>query len=564
MGGIGATDDFSFLFGYDPAYWRGLRKHGFIDRHAGVRLIQCLYTPRHRCFNQFAAPGGCLHAEVWPQRRPLLIDRGCGGISYENYPFDRRLLDAYASRLGDRFLGIQLHEWVCNTANDWHRIRKVWPEDKPLTLKALQEHFDWRTPQTCLETGEPHDFVGQTYPDTPKRFADRCREYFKRKHRDFHGYLTSVPSYGLTHARALRWGARVVMPEQGHHIPMARVHQAAARGAVRQGGRGSFGSYYAPWGNSPDSVTCYTPFTLWYTPAEALCGDAFKHRGNGGSSRAFQRRLFWWAYLTGARFLAEEWGPENTFFDWTDFDLTPYGQVLADFLSFVRTSGRGRIMTPAAVVIDREWFALDTFFLAGRGPYWTAPTPHQELVAEFFRQLVGHPLSEPADDEWVLPASPMPDAFDLLLDDAPAEFLSRYAVLAYVGEKPQRFRRKLRHYSGKLIALDEPAQTAREMTEAIVSTLPLRVEGRVNWLLCHKDGTWQLGLFNPAGVTVDFHRGERADPGKTATATITEGGCLHQARLTAAWPQTTRLRAARGRIEVSIGPGGLAVVEIPQ
>ncbi len=70
----------------------------YMEKHAVARLIQCLYTPRHRCFNQFAAPGGCLHAEVWPKRRPLLIDRGCGGISYENYPFDRRLLDAYAGR----------------------------------------------------------------------------------------------------------------------------------------------------------------------------------------------------------------------------------------------------------------------------------------------------------------------------------------------------------------------------------------------------------------------------------------------------------------------------------
>ena len=106
-------------------------------------------------------------------------------------------------------------------------------------------------------------------------------------------------------------------------------------------------------------------------------------------------------------------------------------------------------MTPAAVVVDRESVRPRRFYLATKRPYWSAPTPHQELVAEFFRRLVGHVSSPPNDDEWVLPASPMPDAFDLLLDDAPAELLSRYAVLAYVGERPERFRRKLRRLLGQ-------------------------------------------------------------------------------------------------------------------
>jgi hypothetical protein len=561
-----SQDDFFFLFGYDPIYWRGLRKHGLVDEYAGARLIQCLFTPRHRCFNQFAAPGGCLHEEVWLQRRPLLIDRGCGGINYEDYPFDGRLLDAYARRLGDRFLGVQLHEWVCNTGNDWDRISRMWPKDRPVELKPLQEAFDWRTPATCLETGDPHDFVGQRFPRTPEEFALACRGFFRRKLKDFHGHLASVPSTGLGHAKAMRWGAQVVMPEHGHHIPMARIHTAAARGAVRQEGRGSFGSYFAPWANSPDSVICYTPFSLWYSPAEALCGEAFKWRGNGGCSRAFQRRLFWWAYLTGARFLAEEWGPENTFFDWKGFDLTSYGQVVVDFLDFVRSHGRGRLVTPAAVVIDREGFCLDTYFLAGQRKKWLGfyePTAHQQAMSEFFRQLIGHKDSPPNDDARVLPASPMPDAFDVVLDDAPAEFLSRYAVLAYVGERPDRFRRKLRGCSAQSIFLEDPARTAREFTEATLARLPLRVEGPVNWLLCRKKDSLQVGIFNPAGVTTDFHKGERSEAKAVATASILGSPSGSRARLSAAWPAGTRIRSAAGRIEVTVGPGGLAVVEIP-
>jgi hypothetical protein len=554
-------DAFHFLFGYDPVYWKGLRKHNLINEHAGVRLLQCLYTPRMRCFNQWAAPGGCLYDEVWHQRRPLLIDRGCGGVAYENYPFDQRLMDRYARRLGDRFLGVQFHEWVCNVANDWHRIRQFVPLGRKVTLQACQEYFDYRSVDRALETGDPSDFAGRAFPSDPKAFAAECRRYQARKLADFHGYLCTVPSTGMAYAQTIRWGARVVMPEHGHHIPMARVHTAAARGAIRQHGRGQFGSYYAPWGNRPDSVTCHTPFNLWYLPSDLLCGDAFKHRGNGGSSRAFQRRLFWWAYLTGARYLAEEWGPENTFFDWNDFDLTPYGHVVRDFMQFVTKVGRGGLLTPAAVIIDRDWFGLDAYFLAGgRAKYlrFYEPTDHQQKVAAFFRALTGHQPAPPNDDSAVLSASPMPDAFDVVVDDAAPEVLDRYKVLLYVGEHPRRLRR----YQGRLMMLDDPVRTAKAVTAATLEHLPLRIDGPVNWLVTRKAGVYQVGLFNPHGVTVDFVRGEQSDPQATVAATITGRSSVKQVRVRYAWPDQSRVvRISRHAVKVAVGPGGLVIVE---
>lgn len=556
-------DEFFFLFGYDPQYWRGLRKHGLVDQHAGVRLIQCLYTPRMRCFNQWASPGSLLHKEVWRRRRPLLIDRGCGGISYENYAFDKGLMDAYARRLKGRFLGVQFHEWACNVGNDWRRLSNVLPEGQRVSLQLCQEHFDWRTPETCLETGDPHDFVGRRPPQTVQEFARECRRYQQRKVKDSHGYLTCVPSQGMAYAETIRWGARVVMPEHGHHIPMGRVHTAAARGAVRQAGVGQFGSYYAPWGNNPDSVTCYLPWTMWYSPAEALCGGAFRHGGNGGSSRAFQRRLLWWAYLTGARYIAEEWGPENTFYDWKDFQLTPYGEVVRDFLRFVNTVGRGRPVTPSALVLDRDWFGLDTYFLAGREKFhrFYDPPVHQSSVARFFQTLTGYRRSAPNDDAQVLTASEMPDAFDVITDAAEGDLLRRYRVLCYVGEHPGRLKRRLGGYGGKLIVMDGPDAAAKLLTEATVAELPVRVEGHVHWLINRKADGWQLAAFNPHGVTVDFVKGEQSDPKASALLSI-RGSGLGKAKVTSAWPGSTGLRRLQtDRLEADIGPGGLIVIE---
>ena len=553
---------FSFLFGYDPVYWRGLRKHGLIDGHAGVRLVQCDGTPSVRCFNEFALPGGGLHREVWKQRRPLLIDRGCGGMSYYEYPFDPALMERYARRLGDRFLGVQFHEWVSNATTEWFWLRRAFG-DNPLALRAIEERFDWSDMEHILQCGAPRHYANKRRPTSPEEMIAFCRDYQRRKLRDFHGYLTNVASYGIAHGSALRWGARVAMPEHGYHIPMGRVHTAAARGAVRQHG-GSFGSYYAPWGNNPDSVTCYLDRTLWHTPTELFCGDAFKHRGNGGSSRAFQRRLFHWAYLTGVRFLAEEWGPENTFYDWKAFDLTPYGEIVRDFLRFVRRAGRGKPVVPAAVVIDREWFGLDTKLLAGQRTYFgfNEPPPHQEKVARFFRALVGHRDSPPNDDARVLTAGAMPDAFDIVADDASPELLSGYSVLCYVGERPERFRRAARRLPCEWSVLDDPERTAKDLTASVLHRMPVRVEGNVNWLVCRKPDGWQVGLFNPHGVTTDFEKGERTDPAAAVTARVLAPGC-RRARASAKAPaESGVLRRQRDGFDVEIGPGGLLILEV--
>jgi len=57
---------------------------------------------------------------------------------------------------------------------------------------------------------------------------------------------------------------------------------------------------------------------------------------NGGSSRSLQERVHLFAWLAGAEFISEEWGLCNTFYDWQDYELTPYGQVKLDFLRLVR------------------------------------------------------------------------------------------------------------------------------------------------------------------------------------------------------------------------------------
>jgi hypothetical protein len=219
-------------------------------------------------------------------------------------------------------------------------------------------------------------------------------------------------------------------------------------------------------------------------------------------------------------------------------------------------------------------FYWDAYFLAsrrGRIQRFYEPTQADRAAAEFFRHLVGNEPSVPNDDAQVLTASAMPDAFDVVTDQAQADLLRRYRVLAYVGEHPARLRRRLRGCGGRVIFLDEPEAAASVLTEATLGLLPVRVEGPVHWLVNDKGRGLQIGIFNPRGVTVDFVRGERADPRAAVEATVwvgtdgrRAGGVrLDRARVSAAWPAGSGIRRrTAGRLDLAVGPGGLVVLEV--
>lgn len=53
---------------------------------------------------------------------PMYIDRLQGGVVFEGYKYDWRLVDRYREMLGEKFFGFQMHEWMSNYASDLQRI----------------------------------------------------------------------------------------------------------------------------------------------------------------------------------------------------------------------------------------------------------------------------------------------------------------------------------------------------------------------------------------------------------------------------------------------------------
>ncbi len=112
-----------------------------------------------------------------------------------------------------------------------------------------------------------------------------------------------------------------------------------------------------------------------------------------------------------------------------------------------------------------------------------------------------------------------------------------------------------------MLWLEDPAETAAAFATAACDRLPVRLEGKVNWLLSRKGDGWQLAAFNPHGVTVDFVKGEQADP-KAAVEISVSGTGVGRARAVSSWPAETRLGARRtGVLEATIGPGGGLILE---
>ncbi|HEX9784247.1 MAG TPA: hypothetical protein VGA56_16150, partial [Opitutaceae bacterium] len=275
-----------FYWSYHPEYWNGLRRRGLLRGDIGVRFVQSPWAPEDALFNRAAAPGTPLHRLIGKHGYGLLVDRGVGGCPYRLYAFDRALLDAYAARLGDRFLGVQLHEWM-----GW-----VGHVEKERLRRDHEPHARRDVPAVIASLGFGREFEERAPAPNVDAFVAEAAEVYRRLDPRFGNHVNLVDSGVQSYLQGLRLGARHIMPELGNQTPMSRLQVAYARGMARAAGR-PWGVYYECWGGKPFSVTCYTGRTLWRMPEQAGIGEGegIRHGGAGGSGRSLQKRLLLFA-----------------------------------------------------------------------------------------------------------------------------------------------------------------------------------------------------------------------------------------------------------------------------
>lgn len=498
---------FVFFHGYSPDTWDKMLATGLVGDNDGIRFQQSLDLPEELKFNDLAKKDGKLYNIVKERNCPFYIDRLQGGCYIENYPYDKTLLDEYRDLLGDKFYGFQMHEWLSNYRSDANKklaelSADEWTEEN--IKKVIFEKFPFKN--LFLECMTLEEMAAAGKPLTAERFYDNMTAIYKKRQKI--GELVPCDSAFLAYQFELQCGTKRIMPEVGAQTPDSRLQICYARGMTRREDK-SFGIYYEPWGGEPFSACAYNGAKNEWNMGE---GDfPFETYGsNGGSSRSLQKRIFLYAYLSGAEFISEEWGLYNTFLEGTDFELSPYGKVKRDFLSFVRKyNDIGDKLTPIAAVLPEELMVLDTC----SKPYslFEYESTSERLasvkngVSELFATSV--PMLGNKREIKALKNSDMPDAIDLLnRDDAMLKKYDYLVDLTFGSDLKDKF---------------SNICEAKEVQSLLRKLLPVYVDGGLHWMINEcKSGGYYLTVFNHSGIARSVAEGEYTLPEAEKTVTL--------------------------------------------
>ncbi len=351
---------FTYLHAYHtPETWDAQVKAGLVKENHGIRYCQSIDIDEELKFNNLARRDGHLHRLLQEHPMPFYIDRLQGGCFLEQYPYDMDLVEEYKTMLGEKFWGFQMHEWMSNYKSDLEKLERsgcaAWNADT--ITAAIRAAFPFE--HVFVEAMSPEEYEKTGKPGTYEEFLENARWLFKDRQDYTDGMLLPCDSGFLAYAMELKNGARRLMPEIGAQTANTRIQVAYARGMAKAYGV-PFGTYYEPWGGDPFSSCCYNKEgrNEWNIGPETF---PFETNGeNGGSSRSMQRRMHLYSYFAGVSFIAEEWGLCNTFYDWNNFELSPYGRVKKEFIELTEKYPEiGTPVTPIAVVLPKELEVLD-------------------------------------------------------------------------------------------------------------------------------------------------------------------------------------------------------------
>ncbi|NLE58237.1 MAG: hypothetical protein GX616_07750 [Planctomycetes bacterium] len=505
------------LYHDDPAFIEGLRRHDLLHDY-GFRLHNTGLVRQPFGKRWLASPR---LEEARRSGRWYYIDRISGGMPYQSLDG----VEAVAEKLRDdpNFLGFQFHEWVNAANHDYRRIQELLI-DKGLPFD--QKHcapYEGRTESPFFGGGD-FSIYGDIYRPihTQKEFEQFVLDYFRRMSERTAGQLMAVNGYYQFYHAALRLGAKNVMAEIGNQVPLTAVQIACVRGAARQYGK-PFGVYYEPWGGSPFGCPCATGWSPWYpdggNPDSKVMGHSI--RPGLGSSRSLQRRLMYYAWLSGASWWSEEWGPENYFSDWKDYPLTNYGRVTKEFLEVTRRLGRLEPVVPAAIILPPETAGVDVRFLARQKQQlyeWLPADVFHVRMRHFAERVLAVRPYKYGNDDFNLSPSPWIGSFDVLSADAPASLRKRYHLLVYFDEKQTMTSAT----SGpRVMTYTGGYEDAGRCIEVLKAVTPIGIEGEVGCCVARvaSSATLVVGLFNNLGITKK-EGSETADPKAARPATI--------------------------------------------
>ncbi len=512
-----------FIHGYDENFFPGLVKNGLLNKSSGLKVSQHFATPENEKFNIIAAKGGNLHNLVKENSYLFYIDRLQGGTFYSRYDFDHVLLREYKEMLGEWFLGIQMHEWGAVLNYDWMRIRKQLA-DTPPPWTEQQIHDAVQKVSACkwcihLSCGTAKEYSQKKYSETWQEYLEEMEQLFTLRQTENDSLLLPCDSNVMATAMEYRLGARTAMTEVGAQTPLTRLQVAIARGMSNALER-HWGAYYEPWGGRPFSSCHFHEGKVneWRLDNSIFPFDFTSHGPNGGSSRSLQRRIYYYALMSGAHYFGEEWGVNNTFSNWRDYPLTAYGEIKKDFIDFTGSYPSSKPFVPFAIVLPREFEAVDLGYIndpdsdnylgrALEGEYKVS-FDHIRKVLRLVYAGSGKSLG---NEGYVITNSRFGDFFDVIIEDAGDAVFSKYEYLVDAsfdsGFTKSGPAGKFRIFESADLDVLEHA-----LGKIIESSFPCNVSGGIHWLLNRSGEKWVLSMFNNDGVDRSCENGDSLIP----------------------------------------------------
>lgn len=509
-----------FFHVYNERCYEGLVKNNLLNEDSGFKIQHAFSVPEELKFNKFAAKGTKLHSMIKENNIPFYVDRITGGITYHEYNFDHDLIREYENILGNWFLGFQLHESASNIAqSDIPRLKKIGdgPYDLDMLKKELaSEHAVIPDGKVLanLSQDSPEYYANVRMPQNTDEFLEFVSAIYKRRMDETLGYVLPCDSYFLLHRMQNELGMKTFMPEVGWQIADMRIAVATSRGIAEPAGK-KWGTYYETWIASPTefdaSMPCFNddPSNEWYLTQELHPDNFTEHGKAGGSSRLLQKRIYYYSLMSGADYLAEEWGLNCSYSDMNTFELSEYGIAKKEFIDFTRNHKNVKAYVPFAIVLPKEYACVeihnpfrvrkinqfnDNYMLVPIGEEQKNFNGYVENVLKLIYESHGERYG---NEGHVMTNSRFGDLFDIIYEDASEETLKKYDTLIdaspdrrFAGAKGEKYR----VFTGENLEKLEHDIKARAK-----EIMPVTVDG-LHWFVSdNADGRRYLSIFNNEG-----------------------------------------------------------------
>lgn len=537
-----------FIHVYNDEFVEGLEKSGLLNKDSGFKIQQTFRARKERLFNEYAKVGGKLHSILKANNMPFYVDRIAGGTIYNPYVFDKDLIHAYREMLGDDFLGFQMHESASNRRDsEWVTFINAMGSKGPYNYDEMRKKlmspiavtpYGVRLEQTSH--GTLAYYANRTYAETVKEFLEEVREMYQMRIDETDGNILPVDSFYLFTKLQDEMGMRTFMPEVGWQIGREREQVALARGVAKSSGK-RWGTYYECWRADFDedlnvTATCMPVYhqdevNEWYATQKNTADDFTTHGPNGGSSRLLQERIYYHSLMSGAQYLAEEWGLNCSFADMDTFELSPYGIVKKKFIDFALDMQGVQAKIPFAIVLPKDYYCLEIQnpvrvkdYGVRNGKYMEVVlTPaeieyhtHIEDVLTLFFETFGQKYGT---EGHTVTNSRFGDVVDIIYEDASDAILSSYEYLIDA-TKAGTFAAARANSGLKILESKDLEKLTYQMDQLIPEVMPVWVDG-LHWLVSTDDkGRRFLTIFNNEGNTRTTEFGDVIDPEATRTVTI--------------------------------------------